>query len=402
MPEEGHLRRMLPVIRGLRQRGIAPHVYTDARFGLQVTSAGGLFVDLFARHPLAVADDRSRPIPCRYVSFAGHFGTDIVREIHALAPALVVADTFAVIGQVVATALRIPLVNVCAGHNAEPGRFLAALADDPRVAVSPACERAVERLQTVHGLADASPFAYVTGRSRYLNIVCEPPGWLAPAERQAFEPAAFFGSLPSIEEIARRQATPGPPAFPAGTGEKIYVSFGTVVWRYYAAEALAALRAIADAVAARPGAAAVISLGGNPLADSERHSLQRDNVRVTDRVDQWAVLAEADVFVTHHGLNSTHEAIFQQVPMVSYPFFWDQPALAARCQSLGVATPLAEQPRAPVNAESTALALDRIATEREGMQQRLAEARQWELEVMDSRPAVMDRIAALIRDDAAF
>ncbi len=46
------------------------------------------------------------------------------------------------------------------------------------------------------------------------------------------------------------------------------------------------------------------------------------------------------MFVTHHGLKSTHEAIWQRVPMISYPFFGDQPALAALCQRLGLAVPL--------------------------------------------------------------
>ena len=56
-------------------------------------------------------------------------------------------------------------------------------------------------------------------------------------------------------------------------------------------------------------------------------------------MDQWAVLGETDLFVTHHGLNSTHEAIFNRVPMLSYPFFWDQPGLAAKCQAFGIARP---------------------------------------------------------------
>ena len=46
------------------------------------------------------------------------------------------------------------------------------------------------------------------------------------------------------------------------------------------------------------------------------------------------VLAAADVFVTHHGLNSTHESIAERVPMLSYPFQWDQPGMAERCQAL--------------------------------------------------------------------
>ena len=38
----------------------------------------------------------------------------------------------------------------------------------------------------------------------------------------------------------------------------------------------------------------------------------------------------ADAFVTHSGMNSTHEALFHKMSMVSYPIFADQPGLAAR------------------------------------------------------------------------
>jgi len=66
----------------------------------------------------------------------------------------------------------------------------------------------------------------------------------------------------------------------------------------------------------------------------------KPNVRVVEYADQWEALRESDVFITHHGLNSTHEAVFNRVPMISYPFFGDQPALAAKCRRFGSAVPL--------------------------------------------------------------
>ncbi len=396
MPEEGHLRRLLPIIAGLSRRGIEPCVCTDTRFQVQVVGAGGRLIDIFSRYPLAAADDESRPIPCRYVSFAGHFGADIVRDVRALAPSLVIADTFAVIGRVVATALGLPIVNVCSGHNVAPEQFMAVLAEDPRVAVAAVCHRAVERLRTVHGFADASPFSYVSGLSQHLNIYCEPSAWLEPGEQRVFEPMAFFGSLPSIGHIERRRQLPDPPYFPADVRRRIYVSFGTVIWRYYAREALAALAAISDAVAVMPETAAVISFGGADRSAEERQFLERANVQVKTRVDQWAILAEADAFVTHHGLNSTHEAIFHQVPMVSCPFFWDQPALAARCGVFGMAAYLSSPPREALTADEVTIVLDGVLRDPVPYCERLAVARQWELETMATRPVVLDRIAALI------
>jgi UDP:flavonoid glycosyltransferase YjiC (YdhE family) len=275
---------------------------------------------------------------------------------------------------------------------------VAQLATDPRVAIAPACHAAVERLRTVHGLADATPFAYVDGRSTTLNIYCEPPEFLAAAEREVFEPIMFFGSLPSIEHIEAPPRNQLPAYFPPGSaGRRVYISFGTVVWRYYEAEALAAMSALADAVAAQPRLSALISFGGAMAADAHAGGIVRHNVRVEKRVNQWAALGEADTFVTHHGLNSTHEAIYNRVPMLSYPFFWDQPGLAAKCQDFGIARALADRPRGAITVASASRALEEVEARRPEFAARLEQVRQRELAVMASRPQVLDRLAALAR-----
>ena len=122
---------------------------------------------------------------------------------------------------------------------------------------------------------------------------------------------------------------------------------GTISWRYYVPEALGALRAVAAAVARRSDLEAVISLGGAGLDPTAIAEPARANVRVQGWVDQREQLADADVFITHSGLNSTHEALYHRVPMVSYPMFGDQPGLSARTCEFGVAVALAE-PRGPV------------------------------------------------------
>lgn len=394
MPEEGHLRRMLPIIRGLSARGMAVHVCTSARFRVHVEGAGGILVDLFGAYPLAAADDASLPVPCRYVSFAGHYAAEIIADMRRLQPVLAVYDTFAVIGRVVAEALGVPGVNVCAGHNVAPKRFLDILDADPRVRLHAACERAAERLRDEYGMSNASPFGYVDGLSRWLNVYCEPEAFLSAEERAVFEPIAFFGSLPSIQHIERRRRAPEPPQLTGGE-RRIYVSFGTVVWRYYATEALAAMSALAQAAARDPTLRMLISLGGSQVDAAAVEALRAPNVTVESRVDQWAVLGEVDTFVTHHGLNSTHEAIFHGVSMLSYPFFWDQPGLAAKCLDFGIATPFSTAPRGLVTVDEAEQALAQIGAARPAMRARLGEARQRELDVMATRGAVIDRIVAL-------
>jgi hypothetical protein len=100
--------------------------------------------------------------------------------------------------------------------------------------------------------------------------------------------------------------------------------------------------------------------------------------------------------ITHHGLNSTHEAIFHRVPMISYPFFWDQPALAARCQAFGLAVPLVAGQREPFGEIDVHAALDRLSAGEGAMQSALARAREWELAVMANRPAVLRQLVDLM------
>ncbi len=388
----GHLQALLPVIESLRARGRTVHVLTHADFRTKVERAGACFVDLFARRPIERADATSIPVPSRFVSFAGVYADSLVEEVAALAPALIVYDTFSVVGPVIARRLGIPYVNVCPNHAPVPSRVIAALREDPRVAISDECWAAVKCLQEVHGISNASPFLYAEALSPFLNLYPEPEEFLDEKDHAAFEPMAFFGSIaPTLQPDSTIAVFPRP-----RRKLRIYVAFGTVVWWYFEAVARAALSAVAD-TCADLDVDVVIGLGGHRLDAATRAALLRPNVQVFEYADQWAALREADVFVTHNGLNSTHEAIFHEVPMISYPLFSDQPALARRCQDLGLAVPLVSVPGAPVRGDALRAALRRLTDDRDGVAASLAEARSWELRTIAGRSAVVDRILALSR-----
>ncbi len=395
MPEFGHLQRLLPLIECLHAAAVETHVFSDQRFGGAIRASGGIFHDLFRQRPLDAADDRSRPIPCRYVSFAAHFAGSVSAEVAALAPDLIIHDAFAVIARPIAGRLQWPRINICPGHNMLPGPAIAALQSDPRVQLDDRCRRAVETLRDHYGLEDASPFSYMGELNAQLNLICEPPEFLTPAERAAFEPCAFFGSL-ATPQSAGADTTGSDNPFPAmeQAAIKVYASLGTVIWRYYEDAAWQLLQALTATARERRDLAVLIGLGGH-RTEQARAEIAGPRVRVASYVNQRQVLAQADIFLTHQGLNSTHEAVFHTVPMLSYPFFSDQPGLARRCRELGIAEPLVETVRGPVTAADMHAALDRIQRQRPQITQRLAEVRGWELTVMDARRAVIERILAL-------
>jgi UDP:flavonoid glycosyltransferase YjiC (YdhE family) len=278
MPGGGHFQRLRPLVSGICASGHRAYVFTDLEFREQLESAGATFVDLFAGHTLDDADDSSLPKPCRFVTFAGLYADEIASAAEALRPCVIVHDSFAVIGRVVATILGLPRVAVCAGHAVVPDRFVAMLERDPDVRISADCLRAVGNLRR-HGIEDASPFSYVSSLSSDLNVYCEPPEFLDAESRGAFEPVEFFGSLPATDELERGTVDP-PFGADADDDLKIYVSFGTVVRRSYTTEAVDVLTALAEAFAEMPQVRAIVSLGGMDAGDAMPR-LRKENVSVS-------------------------------------------------------------------------------------------------------------------------
>jgi UDP:flavonoid glycosyltransferase YjiC (YdhE family) len=391
-PGGGHTLRLLPLIASLTKRGLAVHVMSRAEVRGPVEAAGGIFYDIFAKYPLEAADRESIPLPSRLVSFAAVYAEPLIAEVAALRPAFLVYDSFMVVAPLIGRRLGIPYVGMRAGHAQIPAQAIAEIRSDPRVSTSAACLAAVERLRRDYGMNEASPFSYLEGLSPHLNLYAEPARFLNEDGRRAFEPIAFFGSLaPELREAASRERPL------AGHGRKIrvYAAFGSVIWRYYAAIALSAMAKLAD-VLAEYDAEVLFSLGNHSIDDADRRRIERPHIRVETYVDQWGALKDADLFVTHHGLKSTHEAIFHQVPMLSYPFFGDQPAMAQCCQDLGLAVPLSEAPRAALQADAVRRAIEKVRAQRAAFAARLAEARTWELEVIEGREAVVDRMLRLV------
>lgn len=66
------------------------------------------------------------------------------------------------------------------------------------------------------------------------------------------------------------------------------------------------------------------------------------NFRVERKVDQIAVLQQADVFLTHCGMNSVNEALYYKVPLVLFPQTKEQGGVAYRVNELGAGTYLKE------------------------------------------------------------
>lgn len=145
---------------------------------------------------------------------------------------------------------------------------------------------------------------------------------------------------PYGESFSSHYAFVGPCLFSTAMPEKeksrplIYISMGTVVNDrpdFYKA-CIAGLKELdADIVLSCGDAVRLEELGPLP-----------ENVRIYSRVDQLSLLARADAFLTHCGMNSVSESLYMATPMVLYPQTAEQRAVARRVTELGAGLRLEE------------------------------------------------------------
>ncbi len=390
MNEHGHVRRALVLARELVAAGASVHFFTAAEYASGVIRVGAVFHDLFRNRALHLADAESIPIPSRYVTFAAHYAESLAAELKTLRTDLVIHDSFAVIGIPVSQMLGLPRIAICAGHNMPPAQTISQLECDPRVKISPRCYEAVEILRTEHGMETASPFSYVDSLSPLLNIVSEPEPFLTSLERAQFEPLVFFGSLdrPFFERY-RTLEREGSHGKTERKDLRFYASFGTVASRYYSSAIVSLVETIIATASRIESARFIISTGRDTTAALPNPP---QNVTIKKFADQVDTLRTSDIYLTHHGLNSTHESIYLMTPMISYPIFHDQPGLARRCQQLGVAVALTPELRGPVSVDLLQETIEKVRSMGQGMRDQLRTLREWEIETVERRPIVIKRI----------
>jgi UDP:flavonoid glycosyltransferase YjiC (YdhE family) len=386
----GHLRRMVPILRGLVEAGAHVHLLSSLASREVVQPLGVQHHDLFADGTADQSDEDTWPRSLRGLAFAADHGEAILQRAAALTPNLILFDSFAFLGEAMARRFGIPSVSLISGHNRPPASSAESLRQTGVQHLSPRALESMVVLRDRYGLHVEVPTDLWSIQSPWLNLYGEPPEFLPADAREPFHPIAFFGSL-------QPERVPDPtPVFSqdAAIRHRMFVALGSINWRYFSTSLHGTLRAVSEAVASMPDAEAIVSLCGEDA--SAVPGVAGERVRVASYVDQWSVLAQATTLITHHGLNSTHEAIWHQVPMLSVPFFHDQPGLARRCQAFGLALPLSEpRIRVPTVAEVRA-AMEQALVQRPAMLESLAEAKVWEQRVINQRPAVIGRILDLI------
>jgi len=150
-------------------------------------------------------------------------------------------------------------------------------------------------------------------------------GQLLPAldfPRQALPD--HFHSVGPLRALASSSAAPEPRYFPHGGRPRIFASLGTLQGHRYGL-----FKTIVRACQEIDAQLLLAHCGRLSPFQADKLA-QASHVQVVDFADQAAALAQADLAITHGGMNTVLDAVNHLTPLLTIPLAFDQPGVAAR------------------------------------------------------------------------
>lgn len=326
IPAHGHTNPTLGVVKELVSRGHQVHYYSYNMLREKIEAAGAVFVS---------CDDcdmelRLSPRDGARIGRDLYFSTKVLvdttlalddrvcRDMEGLRPDCIVADSMAVWGKAVAMKLGIPFVSSTTTfafnrHSAKImqrgiGEMLKMMIAMPRAA------KQVKRLQA-RGYPIKNVLDILQNDEHTHTVVYTSPEF-QPCSETFSDKYAFVG--PSIRPAAE--------SIEKTRDKLIYISMGTVnndLLPLYKS----CLAALGDT-----DYQVIMSIGG--LVSAGELGELPGNISVFPHVDQIAVLQQADVFISHCGMNSASESLYFGVPLVMLPQTAEQSGVAERILQL--------------------------------------------------------------------
>ena len=327
IPAYGHTNPTLGVVRELIARGHEVRYYSYEPLRGAIEKAGAQFIpcDAYDAQISFTEADNAR------VGKDLAFSTELIvnmtlalddamlEEMRAFAPDVIVGDSMAFWAKLIAGKLGVPFVSSTTtfAFNKESAKVMG---QTPKGLFSllfalPKINKSLDRLRK-KGYAVKSVLDIIANDEKTDTIVYTSPEF-QPCADTFSERYAFVGPiLRPVTQPLEKAAQP-----------TVYVSLGTVDNRHpdFYRNCLAAFADAPYRVILSVGERTDIAALGDIPA----------NCTVAPRVDQMAVLAASDVFLTHCGMNSVSEALYFGVPLVLFPQTPEQRGVANRVRSLG-------------------------------------------------------------------
>ena len=327
IPAHGHTNPTLGVVRELVRRGHQVKYYSYEPFRTVSEAAGADFVPCDAYDAQLGLTPQDGERIGKDLAFSTHVLVEttlalndmVCRDMEAWQPDCIVADSMAAWGKAVALKLGIPFVSSTTtfAFNQESAKIMKQSFRELLAffAAMPKINKDVRRLQAT-GYPVKSVLDLIQNDRNTHTIVYTSPQF-QPCAGSFSDKYAFVGPSvrPAREHIEK-------------THDKlVYVSMGTVV-----NDRLALYK---NCIAALAGEDLQLILSVGDQVDIAALGPLPANVSVSPRVDQIAVLEQADAFLSHCGMNSASESLYFGVPLLCCPQTKEQEGVAARVTALG-------------------------------------------------------------------
>lgn len=327
IPAHGHTNPTLGVVRELVARGHQVWYFSYNTMREKIESAGATFVScddydmeqkLTPKDSVRVGKDLAFSTKI-LVDTTLALDDKVCADMEQLKPDCIVADSMAVWGKAVAMKLGIPFVSSTTtfAFNQHSAKIMKQSIWElfKMVFSMPKITKQIKRLQN-KGYPVKNILDILQNDDNTHTIVYTSPEF-QPCSETFSDKYAFVGPSirPATNKVEKKR------------DKLIYISMGTVNNNMMALYKRC-LAALADT-----DYQVIMSVGN--LVSIEEFGVLPENISVFTHVDQIAVLQQADVFVSHCGMNSVSESFYFGVPLVMLPQTTEQRGVAERVLQLG-------------------------------------------------------------------
>ncbi len=327
IPAHGHINPTLEVVKELVSRGNEVYYYAYNNFKEKIEATGAKFIafdgydDKFKitqKELVAGSNDLDYFIDLM-VNKTLDIDEIIFREIEKIKPDCIVSDNLTIWGKMIALKLDIPLVcsNASFVFNEHSARILRYSIKDliSVIASIPKANKNIKKLRDrgypIKNVLD------VMKNHKNIHTIVYTSSEFQPFSHTFSDKYVFVGPsiLPAKSSIEKTR------------DKLIYISMGTVnndLSLFYKN----CIEAFKDSEYQ-----VIISVGNS--VELDEFKVNSENISIFNKVDQIAVLKKADVFISHGGMNSVSESLYNKVPLVMFPQIIEQRGVAERVKQLG-------------------------------------------------------------------
>ena len=331
IPAHGHTNPMLPVAAELVRRGNVVRFYSFSEFEKKITATGAEFIscdsylpELTEQEEKGLKSVSTTEMTIQDIRITLRMDAFLDGEFRTFQPDVVYTDSVCFWGKLNAWKHGVPMVVSTStfAFNQMSSQYMKHSPKEMADLIFglPKISKALKTLEP-YGYHVKSALSLVQSDNAADSVVYT---------SQRFQPFA--------ESFSDHYAFVGPSVFSDALPDKekdrplVYISMGTVINDRpdFYSKCIEALKG--------KNLDVVISCGS--AVNREDFGTLPDNIQVFPYVDQLGVLARADVFITHCGMNSVSESLYMATPMVLYPQTGEQQAVARRAAEMGAGVPL--------------------------------------------------------------